>query len=86
MRLRNAFFAKRFKKELTAQGLSYLEFSVMSGLDLSAIGAYARGEKEPGIERLCLISIALGVSADYLIGADRELPDSTRPKIYKSDF
>lgn len=43
-------------------------------------------KKEPGIERLCLISIALGVSADYLIGADRELPDRTKPKIYKSDF
>jgi len=25
-------------------------------------------------------------SADYLIGADRELPDRTKPKIYKSDF
>lgn len=81
---KNEFFQKRMLKEMESLGYTQTILARLSGIPVQDINRYATGKGEPTLKKLCLISIVLEVSADYLIGADRELkPKRNGP--YKMD-
>lgn len=65
--------AKRLLDSINASGLSYGDLSKMTGVPKSALQRYATGytEKIP-IPRIQAIASAVGVTAEYLLGWEKE--------------
>ena len=61
----------KIRKSRDLAGLTQEQLAESIGVTRSAIAQYESGEKEPTVHRLADMAIALGVSADYLLGIER---------------
>ena len=60
-------FAKRLEKAMSDKGYSAYKLSKLTGVSQSTIGRWLKGESEPQLGQLSLISDKLDVSKDYLL-------------------
>lgn len=70
---------KRLREARKAHNLSAEQLGNMIGVTKAAVSLYENEKRNPKIETLIEIMYALGVSSDYLLGADKfvELKDPT---------
>ena len=70
---------KRLREARKAHNLSAEQLGSMIGVTKAAVSLYENEKRNPKIETLIEIMYALGVSSDYLLGADKfvELKDPT---------
>lgn len=61
-------FSDRLSRCMKQSNLSGAELSALSGVTAATISRYINGLREPSISNLVLLSEALNVSIDYLIG------------------
>jgi transcriptional regulator with XRE-family HTH domain len=66
---------ERVRKARVMRGLSQTELGFYAGITASGIQHLERGKSQPSIEVLARIALALGVSADWLLGISDEEPD-----------
>lgn len=60
----------RIKKSRDLAGFTQEQLAESIGVTRSSIAQYESGEKEPTVQHLADLAIALGVSADYLLGME----------------
>lgn len=72
----------RLKEARKSKGLSQEKLGNLLGLSKSAISLYESEKQNPNLENVVEMMYILGVSADYLLGADVivEIKDSEMPK------
>ncbi len=63
-------FQKRFLKAKELSGLRWIDIANRSGLDKASISQYKNGLHIPEPEALYRLSVVLGVSMEWLTGAD----------------
>lgn len=75
------YFSERLRLSMESNGLTQKNLESLSGVTQSSISAYLREEMEPKISVLYQLSVALGVSMEWLCGIDSspETPDSAMP-------
>ena len=67
--------SERLKKAIKNSGLSQRELEIKTGIPHSAIQRYASGDTDRvPISRIEILAAALGVSAEYLLGWNKETP------------
>ena len=73
---KNSDFSKDFRKKLSELrkeiGMTQIEFAKFVGVSSSSIGLYETGERIPDAEILCKIAKKCNISADYLLGLQKE--------------
>lgn len=73
---KNSGFSKDFRKKLSElrkeTGMTQIDFAKFVGVSSSSIGLYETGERIPDAEILCRIAQKCNVSADYLLGLQKE--------------
>lgn len=73
---KNSDFSKDFRKKLSElrkeTGMTQIDFAKFVGVSSSSIGLYETGERIPDAEILCRIAQKCNVSADYLLGLQKE--------------
>ncbi len=73
---KNSDFSKDFRKKMSElrkkTGMTQIEFAKFVGVSSSSIGLYETGERIPDAEILCRIAEKCNVSADYLLGLQKE--------------
>lgn len=62
----------KIRKSRDLAGFTQERLAEAIGVTRSSIAQYESGEKEPTIHHLADMAIALGVSADYLLGIERD--------------
>jgi len=65
-------FPVRLKQLRVQKGLSQTELGELAKIDYTHIGKYERGESNPSLETLVLISDALNVTLDYLVKGNQD--------------
>lgn len=63
-------FAKRLKEARKARGVTQKQLATMIGVSEGAVKTWEQETADPSVNALRSIAIALGVSADYLLGYD----------------
>lgn len=63
----------RIRKSRDLAGLTQEQLAEAIGVTRSSIAQYESGEKEPTVHHFADVAVALGVSADYLLGIERDL-------------
>lgn len=76
MTIGNSPFSERVRITREARGLSQADLADKTGLQPAAIAHFEAGRRSPSMKNLRVLSLALGVSADYLIGIDKRLDTS----------
>ncbi|MGA7712518.1 MAG: FCD domain-containing protein [Rhizomicrobium sp.] len=71
------FFSARLKSARNSRGLSQRQLGALSTVQSSAIAHFESGRRLPTLATLCLLSQALGVSTDYLLGRETPLTTGT---------
>lgn len=59
---------EKIRAALEAQGMMQKELAAKTGLHVSTIAKYLRGENEPSFFNMCCIAKVLNLSLDYLAG------------------
>lgn len=67
-------FAERLQKARKSKNVSQKELADALGMSKSAFSRYENGDREPRLETLANISIALETPVEYLLGLTDELP------------
>ncbi len=65
-------FTANFKEALKYSQITQSELAKKVGVSKQSISDFKNGRSFPSIQTLALICVALDVSADYLLGLDRE--------------
>ena len=79
MDLKN-IFAERLMRARQQKGLSQRQLALAVGISPRAAGQYEQGQNLPSLETFILLTEALDVSADYLLGlTEQDTPDQTEP-------
>ena len=63
-----------------ALGLTQAQVAVKAGMVEAAISHYETGKREPSFKNLANLVIALGVTADYILGTEQMQEVKIRPK------
>ena len=63
-------FQRRLNEAKERSGMSDYEIAAAVNRDRKAVGKWRRGENCPNAESLYAICVALGVSADWLLGLE----------------
>ena len=66
----NSDIAGRLKEALVAAGMKQRTLAKKTGMTEASISRYVNGERVPGVKALNRIAEVLGVSIDFLIGAE----------------
>lgn len=66
----NPIWAQRIKSLLKERGMKQKDLAAMGGLTTSTVCDIVNGKREPGVLTLKPIADVLGVSMDYLMGAE----------------
>ena len=76
------FNGQRLRDARIAKGLTQEELGEIIGVTKGSVSLYESGKRTPKIETVLELIYALGVSADYLLGADVivEVKDLENPK------
>lgn len=61
-------FSERLSLCMHERGLNGAELSALSGVTTAAISRYLNGLRTPSVDNIVLLSSALNVSVDYLLG------------------
>lgn len=69
-------FQKRFLQAKEESGLRWVDIAKRSGLDKASISQYKNGIHVPEPDALYRLSVTLGVSMEWLTGADVAVEDS----------
>ena len=67
-------FRDRLKEAVRCAGLNQREFAERMNVRESTVSNWIRGEREPGLEDLLLMTVELRVSADWLLGVSKSPP------------
>ncbi len=68
----SAIFRKRLLEAREMRKLTQAQLAEKAGLPAAAISHFETGERKPSFENLVKLAEALSVSADYLLGRERE--------------
>lgn len=71
--------SSRLKRVIEASGLSFTAAAAKCGIPYSSLQNYLRGEREPKVDALVLISTHLGTSLDWLLTGEGQMYKSTPP-------
>ncbi len=69
-----AGFGDRLKEAIRCAGLNQREAAERLNVTEGAVSNWVRGEREPGLEDLLLMTVVLKVSADWLLGVKAPPP------------
>ena len=72
-------FGRRVRELRKSRGWSQEEFALHVGLDRSYVGGVERGERNIGLENICLIAASLGVPPSNLFERWDALASSEEP-------
>ena len=67
-------FIERLKETMAKSGLTQMALADKAKIAQSSVSAYLRGVRSPGAEELSRLSVALGVSMDWLWGMSDKTP------------
>ena len=70
---RQLLFASRVREQRTAAGMSQEQLSFMSGINRTYIGSLESGRRNPSLENICRLAVALGIDAADLVRGAQEL-------------
>lgn len=65
-------FEQRLKESRLDKGLSQVELANIVQTTNDSVYSWEKGRSQPSIDMIRKLCVALGVSADYLIGLERE--------------
>jgi len=71
-------FGERLFLVRRRRGMGQAELARLAGISVAALSKYERGLRDPQGVVIAALAVALGVSADYLLGL-RHNPDPHRP-------
>lgn len=67
-------FASRLRTAREARGLTQVDLAARTGIVQNALSHYECGRREPSLDNLRRLAVALGVSAGYLLGLEAGEP------------
>jgi len=67
-------FGERLKEAIRCAGLTQREFAERMDVQEGTVSNWTRGERQPRLEDLLLITVHLRVSADWLLGVSKAPP------------
>lgn len=65
-------FGLKLKEVRTRRNLTQTQLAEMCGLSFQWVSLYETGRRKPAFEQLKQLAIGLSVSADYLLGINKE--------------
>lgn len=69
-------FNDRLVLSMDAAGLNFKRLAYLTDIPCNTLYEYASGRRLPGVARLARLSVALGVTADYLLGISDDRPET----------
>ena len=75
-------FRTRLAESMKRRHVNGAELSSISGVSTATISRYLNGLREPSVSNLVLLSDALLVSVDYLLGISKSSDDRTLTSLY----
>ncbi len=73
MTKRQLHFASRVREQRAAVGMSQVQLAFRSGINRTYIGSLESGRRNPSLENICRLALALGVDAADLVRGSQEL-------------
>ena len=78
-------FGARLKEAREQQGLSQAELGERAGMQPSAIAHFEANRRKPSFENVRRLATSLGVSSDYLLGAQATVAFRNEEKLTAGD-
>ena len=82
-------FSERLKSARNKKGITQDQLSQITGISQKVISSYEQGIVLPGADNLKKITVALEITADYLLfqhAYPKEIPRVKDPELYESYF